>query len=110
MMLNKGELDGVRLLSPTTVRLMTSNQTGDVNSGAGKGYKFGLGFEVIEDTQHTGDVRSVGTFHWGGYWHTNFWIDPVEELVAVKMAQIIPADHLNDNELFRTLTYQAIVE
>ncbi len=75
MMLNGGELDGVRLLSPKTVELMTVNHVGTLFAEGGatartSGMGFGLGFDVIEDVGRTGRYGSVGAFGWGGAYHT----------------------------------------
>jgi CubicO group peptidase (beta-lactamase class C family) len=112
MMLNGGEIDGVRLLSPKTVELMTVNHVGTLfaergPADAGKG--FGLGFDVILDLGATGALGSVGTFGWGGAYHTNYWADPKEKLVAVLMTQLLPAGNSDLQRTFRTLVYQSIV-
>jgi len=112
MMLNGGELDGVRLLSPKTVELMTVNHVGTLfsergPSDAGKG--FGLGFDVVEDLGKTGSYGSEGAFGWGGAYHTNHWVDPHEKLVAVIMTQLLPATGSDLHGRFRTLVYQSIV-
>ena len=73
-LVNGGELDGVRVLSPKTVELMTSSHTGTLFSEGRTG--FGLGFEVIEHLGRAGVPGSVGLFSWGGAYHTDFWGDP----------------------------------
>jgi CubicO group peptidase (beta-lactamase class C family) len=109
MMLNGGELDGVRILSPSTVELMTVDHQGDdVFSDPGAG--FGLGFYVLEDLGERGTPGSVGEFGWGGAYHSTYWVDPEEELVVVYFTQLIPARNVDDHEKLRTLVYQAIVE
>ena len=112
MMLNGGELDGVRLLSPKTVELMTVNHVGRLfaergPADAGKG--FGLGFDVVEDLGATGAHGSVGAFGWGGAYHTIYWADPKEKLVAVLMTQLLPAGNSDLQRVFRALVYQSIV-
>lgn len=107
MMLNGGELDGVRLLSPTTVDLMTRNQLprelGEYAPGAG----FGLDFSVVLDPVASGGY-SAGEYSWGGAAGTWFWIDPAEELIFVGMIQQFGAGRPNVRSLSHRLTYQAI--
>lgn len=105
MLLNGGAIDGVRILAPATVRLMTSNQIGSVYSSAGLG--FGLGFETVERVGANG-LSSVGTFSWGGAYGSNYRVDPKEKLVVAFMIQQIP----NNADLaskFPTLVYQALI-
>ena len=108
MMLNGGELDGARLLSPKTVELMTSNHVGNLYNEGRTG--FGLGFEVVEHVGRAGRHSSVGEFGWGGAYHTTMWVDPQEELVAVFMSQLLPTGGATVQGQFRALVYQAIVE
>jgi CubicO group peptidase (beta-lactamase class C family) len=108
MLLNGGALDGVRLLSPASVALMTSNHVGALYSGGDTG--FGLGFEVVEHVGRAGRLSSVGEFGWGGAYYTKYWVDPAHDLVAVFMAQLLPAGGLDLQNKFRTLVYQAITD
>jgi CubicO group peptidase (beta-lactamase class C family) len=108
MLLNGGELDGSRLLSPKTVQLMTANHVGDLYANGNLG--FGLGFEVVEDVGRAGRVGSEGAYGWGGAYYTLYWVDPAERLVAVFMAQLLPSGGLDLQDKFRTLVYGAIVE
>jgi len=113
MLLNGGELNGVRLLSPTTVDLMTQNHVGDLGSGpgmgAGLGRGFGLGFAVREDVGAEGRPGSVGDFGWLGAYHSIYWVDPVERLVVVYLTQLTPTGGLDDQLKLRSLVYGAIV-
>ena len=89
MLLNRGELDDVRLLSPKTVDLMTSNHTGDLfiyARGYGWGYGFSLG--VRTDLTESVSIGSAGTYGWGGAACTQFFIDPEEELIALALSQV----------------------
>jgi CubicO group peptidase (beta-lactamase class C family) len=95
MVINGGELDGVRLLSPKTVELMTSSHTGTLYNEGRTG--FGLGFEVVDHVGRSGEHGSVGLISWGGAYHTDFWGDPGEQVVAVLHGK------------FRALVYQSIV-
>lgn len=105
MMLNGGELDGVRLLSRKTVEMMTTDQVGELNQGSG----FGLGFGVTRNLRE-GESTSVGAYRWGGYWYTTFFIDPVEKMIGVCMAQISPSGKATLNDQFEALAHQAIVD
>jgi CubicO group peptidase (beta-lactamase class C family) len=110
MMLNGGELHGVRILSPKTVDLMRTNHIGDLAGGFGrKGVGFGLDFAVILDPGEVGEVSSVGEYNWGGAAGTRFWIDPQEQLIGLFMVQSIPhRTRLADD--FKVMTYQALME
>lgn len=107
MLLNGGEIDGVRLLGPKTVELMTVNHVGSLFSDGNLG--FGLGFEIVEDLGRAGRYGSVGEFRWGGAYHTYYWADPQEKLVGVFMTQLLPAGDSDLHPKFRALVYQAIV-
>ena len=110
MMLNGGELDGVRILSPKTVELMTANHLGDLEMGFGRrGVGFGLGFAVALDQGEIGEIGSPGEYNWGGAAGTRFWIDPVENLIGIFMVQSIPHRTRLGGE-FKLLTYQAIID
>jgi CubicO group peptidase (beta-lactamase class C family) len=106
MLLNGGELDGVRILGPKTVELMTSNHTGSLYSNGNFG--FGLGFEVTEHVGRAGRPGSVGEFGWGGAYYTSYWVDPQEKLVVVFMSQLLPSGGLDLQGKLRTLIYQSI--
>lgn len=111
MMLNGGELDGVRLLGSKTVELIFANHTGDLPlwlSGPGMG--FGLGYSVVLDraVAHTSDTE--GSVSWGGAFGTLFWIDPEEELLAIILTQIRPYSHIKLREGFHNVVNQAIVD
>jgi CubicO group peptidase (beta-lactamase class C family) len=108
MLLNGGELDGVRLLSPKTVELMRSNHTGakytqDTNA-------FGLGFWVMEDVGYYGELATPGAFGWGSAYFPQYLIDPKEKIVAFIMAQHRPAGDNTLNQRFKALMYQALVK
>ena len=70
---------------------------------------FGLGFGVIEHLGRSGVPGSVGLFEWGGAYHTDFWGDPKEQVVAVLMEQLLPSGGSDLHGKFRALVYQAIV-
>jgi len=107
MVLNGGALDGQRILSPTTVDLMLSNHIGDISMGAGS--KMGLGFGLITDLGAYGRPGAEGEFSWGGAYHSTYFGNPRDRMVAVYMTQIMnPRRGLNDHDRLRALTYQAI--
>jgi CubicO group peptidase (beta-lactamase class C family) len=108
MLLNKGTLNGTRILSPSTVELMTVSHTGKIDFRPGQG--FGLGFSVVEDLGDRGVPGSVGEYGWGGAYGSTYWVDPKEDLVVVYMKQLIPTNNLDDHNKLRALIYQAIVK
>ena len=118
MVLNKGELDGARILSPATVELMDTNvipQSVLVSSN-GTGWDhfneatgFGLDFMVVNDPRKAGSLEGKNTMSWGGAAGTWFWIDPTNDVVFVGMIQRFGGVPGNDlGGLARTLTYQAL--
>ncbi len=110
MLLNGGELDGVRILSPTTVALMTQNQMPRARPERAPGVGFGLDFNVVLD-QVGKEYVSVGEYSWGGAAGTWFWIDPVEELIFVGMIQQAGSPRRpNVGGIARQLTYQAFTD
>ncbi len=110
MLLNGGELSGVRLLSPKTVQLISSNHLGELPLGWGRpGVGFGLGFAVAKSAGEVGEIGSAGEYNWGGAAGTRFWIDPEENLVGIFMVQSIPHQTKLADQ-FKVLTYQAITE
>jgi len=106
LFLNKGEIDGQRLVSRKTIELMTAVHVPDALFQGINGTGFGLGFEVCEDLGLRGKMGSVGEFGWGGAYHSTYWVDPKEELVVVYLTQLIPAGELNDHLTLRNLIYQ----
>ena len=111
MLLSGGQLDGVRLLSPKTVELMTSNHIGNLPLWATlAGYRFGLGFRVLTDLGETANLGSLGSYGWGGAFGTYFWIDPKEQMIGILMIQVRPYSHLNIRQDFQTLATQAVID
>jgi CubicO group peptidase (beta-lactamase class C family) len=116
MMLNGGELNGVRLLSPKTIELMSTNHLPDGVNEAGLGERpgdagilgFGLGFGVLMDQPLT-TLGSKGTYSWGGAATTIFWIDPEEELVGILMAQMMNNPYQLRLQI-KNLVYQAVIK
>lgn len=110
MLLNGGELDGVQLLSPKTVELMTMNHLGDIPMGFNRqGAGFGLGFGLVLDPGLVGEISSAGEYNWGGAAGTTFWVDPKEQLIGLFMVQSLPHRTRLRGE-FKSLVYQSVVE
>jgi len=105
MIRNGGALNGVRVLSPRTVALMTTNQVGTLHSTEGLG--FGLGFETTDRYGASG-LSSVGSFSWGGAYGTQYRVDPEEGLTIILMIQLIP-NRTDISSRFSAVLYQAIV-
>lgn len=108
MLLNGGELDGVRLLSPKTVELMHANHTGTKYSRDTSA--FGLGFWVNEDPGHFGELVGEGAYGWGSAYYPQYLVDPKEKIVALFMTQLMPTGGINLNQRWKVLMYQALVE
>ncbi|WP_091673565.1 serine hydrolase domain-containing protein [Micromonospora auratinigra] len=120
-LLRGGELDGVRLLGPRTVRFMTRNHlpgNRDLASFAPDGFSetildgigFGLGFAVVLDPVPSRVPSSVGEYYWGGLASTAFWVDPVEEVTALLFTQLMPSSTYPLRPQLRQLVYSALVD
>ena len=125
MLANRGELDGVRILAPSSVKLMTSNLLADGvpmhfnQRFAGVGYGMNLG--IVLDPAHAdfnGGPLAAGTFYWGGVHGTWFWVDPVNDVVVVGMVQQVDAGNpmtgrpypvTDIRGLSRSITYGALL-
>jgi CubicO group peptidase (beta-lactamase class C family) len=105
MLQGGGKLGDARILSPNSVELMTVDHVGNLYDPG-----FGLGFWVTERLGRNGQPGSVDSFGWGGAYHTTYWVDPAEKLVAVLMTQLLPAGNSNLHEKFRVMVYQSIVD
>jgi CubicO group peptidase (beta-lactamase class C family) len=121
MLLNGGTLDGVQILSPKTIALMTLNHLPDgqdlpalsrslFSEVTYNGVGFGLGFAVTLDTTRTMLPGSIGDYFWGGAASTYFWIDPREELITIFMTQLMPSTTYQIRRELRTLVYSAFSE
>jgi len=113
MMLNGGQLDGVRLLSRTTVKYMTSDHLGEIKSSGfvslPPAIGFGLGFAVRRETGLFEVTGTAGEYYWAGAAGTGFYVDPKEELICILMTQAAPGlARRYDRYLFKQLVYQAI--
>ena len=115
MLLNRGQLDGVRILGRKTVEFMHKNHVPmhllpyAVGAFPSPGYGFGLGSRVLLDAPASAVPISEGEFGWAGAAKTYYWIDPVEEIVGVFMSQFMMAFELPDKD-FQVLAYQALVD
>jgi CubicO group peptidase (beta-lactamase class C family) len=104
MMLNGGELNGVRILSRKSVELMSQNHV----QGKTDLLDYGLGFGTRSEPQRLTELGSVGSYYWGGFYYTTFVIDPKEDLIAIFLGQMNPSGGLNLDSKVITLAYQAI--
>jgi CubicO group peptidase (beta-lactamase class C family) len=116
MLLNRGELDGRRLLSAESVKQMTTNQIGPLSPFiANHGDKFGYGFGVVTEAtsattaRQPEEVASLGAYSWGGIFHTYFLVDPEQDLIAIFATQIFPFDHLTLHADFKRAVYAAML-
>ena len=116
MLLNGGELDGVRILKAETVRRMTTDslppdirfaEVEGLAMGPQIGATWGLGFELRNAAVGSQVHGSVGSFTWSGIWGTYFWIDPAEQLIALQLIQVAPGRGGPFIGMFRNLTYGA---
>ena len=109
MLSGGGAVEGVRLLSPKSVELMSASHTQDLTTPGlllGPGVGFGLGFSVVTDLAATQSLGSEGMYGWSGIYGTNFWVDPKEHLVAIVMVQKYPNPTVS--AAFQPLVYQAL--
>jgi CubicO group peptidase (beta-lactamase class C family) len=104
MLLNNGELDGIRIISRKSVELLRRPRI-DRNNDGDPDYSFG--FNVINDIAKNGRLGSDGIYHYTGGFYTTFWIDPQENLIGVFMSQVSPRNTIVRHK-FRTLVYQAL--
>ncbi len=104
MMLNGGELNGVRIISRKSVELMSQNHVQGKLDNEG----YGLGFGDVNTPQQLTELGSVGSYYWGGFYFTSFMIDPKEDMIVVFMAQLHPTGDTNLETKAIRLAYQAI--
>jgi CubicO group peptidase (beta-lactamase class C family) len=121
MLLNKGELDGTRVLGRKTIEYMTTNHLRDGLDIAAMGQPvfsnmifdgigFGLGFAVVLDPVRAQVVNSPGSYNWGGAASTVFWVDPREELVVLLLTQLVPSATYPLRQQLQALAYQTLVD
>lgn len=120
MLRGGGELDGVRILGPRTLTLMTKNhlfqgkELSELALGAFSetpyaGVGFGLGFAMTLGEVESGGI-GYGDYYWGGAASTIFWVDPIEDLVAIFMTQLMPSATFNFRGQLKNIIYSAIVD
>ena len=111
MLLAGGELDGVRLLQPATVEQMTKNQIGYLHTYIpqyGDRYGYGVGIRTADDL--SGDPASIGSYAWGGLFHTYFWVDPEKELIGMMMLQLFAVGDLPLRQEFKQRAYECLAD
>jgi CubicO group peptidase (beta-lactamase class C family) len=110
MLLNGGELNGKRLLSPATIEIMASNQIGDhlMWGDTNKARRFGLGFGILTDYAERTLMIPAGSYGWDGMFASHFWNDPKNKMVVVFMRNIWPTEHWDYGDRIKPLIYQAI--
>jgi CubicO group peptidase (beta-lactamase class C family) len=106
MLLNNGELDGVRLLSPRTVELMHVNHTEDLFKSDTK--SFGLGFWINDHPGRSGELMGEGAYGWGSAYFPQYFVDPKEKIIGLLMTQLRPDGGSNLNQRFKVSIYQAL--
>jgi CubicO group peptidase (beta-lactamase class C family) len=122
MLLNGGELDGMRLLGRKTVELMTLNHLPGVQDIAQlalpgaftdtpyAGLGFGLGFSIVQSPARAHVPGSSGAYAWGGAASTAFWVDPAEDLIVIFMTQLMPSSSYPLGRELRVLSYAALID
>jgi CubicO group peptidase (beta-lactamase class C family) len=113
MLMNKGELNGVRILSSASVELMSRNHLSDsiLEGGSAfglEGIGFGLTVGVVQDAGKAGTYSTDGEFSWGGAASTTFWVDPVNQVTAVMMTQYMPSNKYPLREDLKALIYSGL--
>jgi CubicO group peptidase (beta-lactamase class C family) len=106
MLLNGGQYNGVRILAPRTVEMMTSGQLPFLFNGTNN---FGLGFEITSAHAAAREPRAEGSFSWGGYFGTTYWADPKNHLVCLVMTQQSPNSHGDFEHRLEQLIYSSFV-
>jgi CubicO group peptidase (beta-lactamase class C family) len=109
-MLNGGVYNGVRILSPHTIRMMTSNQLGTLSMGNNGPNRFGLGFGVYTKGSEAVTPPQEGSFDWGGMFATHFWIDPKSRMACVFMRNIWPLRNPEIATRLKNIVYQALTD
>jgi CubicO group peptidase (beta-lactamase class C family) len=106
MMLDGGKVGNTRLLSRKSVELMTQDQLGKIGPDQG----FGLGFGVIGVKAPLSELGSAGEYNWGGFFYTQFSVDPKEQMIVIFMGQLHPEGDLTLDRQVHELAYQAIID
>ena len=108
MLLNGGEYDGKRILSRHTIKMMITNQLGDISSDDKN--TFGLGFSIVTNEDSGKEPVSVGTYSWGGIYSTDYWADPEEKIVGLIFKQFWNDPAQETNQKFKVMTYAALID
>jgi CubicO group peptidase (beta-lactamase class C family) len=106
MLLNQGEFQGRRLLKPETVQLMAQDHVPTLKKDGG----FGLGVSVKRETPTSSPGDGTGTFGWGGFWYTTFFVDPEQQMIGICMGQVHPDGGATLNSTFEGLVRQALAD
>jgi CubicO group peptidase (beta-lactamase class C family) len=112
MLLNGGELNGKRILSPASIQLMTSNQIGDLLmwGDTNKTRRFGLGFGILTEYAEKTNMIPAGSYGWDGMFASHYWTDPKSKMVVVFMRNIWPTEHWDYGDRIKPLIYQAVLK
>ena len=110
MLLNGGELNGKRILSPATIQIMVLNQIGELLmwGDANKTRRFGLGFGILTDYAERTLMIPAGSYGWDGMFASHYWTDPKNKMVVVFMRNIWPTEHWDYGDRIKPLIYQAL--
>lgn len=111
MLLGGGELEGARLLQTATVEQMTKNQIGYLRTYVPQyGDRYGYGFGIRTADDLSGDPASIGSYAWGGLFHTYFWVDPQKELIGMMMLQLFAIGDLPLRQEFKQRAYECLAD
>lgn len=112
MLLNGGSYNGVHILAPSTVKLMTTNQIGAIPmwGNAELTTRFGLGFGLYTEKSSTSTPVNAGSFDWAGMFASHFWVDPKAKIVCVFMRNVWPTETWDFGDRIKPLVYQALIE
>jgi CubicO group peptidase (beta-lactamase class C family) len=112
MLVNGGDLNGKRILSPATIQLMASNQIGDLLmwGDTNKTRRFGLGFGILTDYAERTMMIPAGSYGWDGMFASHFWADPRNKMVVVFMRNIWPTEHWDYGDRIKPLIYQSLIK
>ena len=112
MLLNGGELNGKRILSPATIQIMASNQIGDdlMWGDTNKARRFGLGFGILTNYAERAMMIPAGSYGWDGMFASHFWVDLKNKMVVVFMRNIWPTEHWDYGDRIKPLIYQSLIK
>lgn len=110
MLLNQGELEGVDILNPRTIQMMTTDHLGALYPNSVNGEGFGFGFWTKEVAGKNGQLSTKGAFGWGSAYYPTYFVDPQAQMYGFYFTQLMPSGGLSLNSMFGTLVYQALIE